>query len=134
MTIGENIKKKRKEKGLTQKQLAEYAGLSNGAIQQYELNLRNPKTEQLKKIADVFGCTIDSLTHSDDEINTQFYLEKIYSQLGYVIHYDDPEHKPFLIHGKESARTTRKDLEIAQDKILTFIRFVLDDIIQDGDK
>ena len=43
MTIAENIKTIRKEKGLTQKQLAELIGVSVGAVQQFEYGKIVPK-------------------------------------------------------------------------------------------
>lgn len=55
MTIGETIQAIRKEKGYTQKQLAEKCGMATGTIQQYELGKREPKQEQLQKIADAMG-------------------------------------------------------------------------------
>lgn len=51
MTIGELIKTWRKEKGLTQKQLAEKTGIATITIQQYEGGKRVPKAEFLAKIA-----------------------------------------------------------------------------------
>lgn len=49
--INQKIKEKRKEKGITQKQLAERCGLATGTIQQYESGKRKPKIENLYKIA-----------------------------------------------------------------------------------
>lgn len=51
MTTGQIMQAIRKEKGYTQKQLAEKCGLATGTIQQYELNKREPRREQLQKIA-----------------------------------------------------------------------------------
>jgi len=53
MTLGESIKKARKEKGLTQKRLAQLTGNATGTIQQYELGKRQPRLEQLEKIAEI---------------------------------------------------------------------------------
>lgn len=55
MTIGENIKKYRKRAGLTQKELAKKCGLATGTIQQYELNKRQPRLEQINLIANILG-------------------------------------------------------------------------------
>lgn len=49
MAIGENIRKIRKEKKLTQKELGKLCGMSEAQIGQYENGLRNPKMETLKK-------------------------------------------------------------------------------------
>lgn len=51
MTVGEKIKSFRSLKQLSQKALAEKAGVSEIAIRKYEAGERNPKPEQLKKIA-----------------------------------------------------------------------------------
>ena len=51
MTIGENIKRVRKEKGLTQKQLAEILGVTQQMIGSYENSDREPKLNSLSKIA-----------------------------------------------------------------------------------
>lgn len=51
MTEGERIKLKRKEAGLTQKQLGERIGVSGAMIAQYENGLRRPKIETLRRIA-----------------------------------------------------------------------------------
>lgn len=61
MTVGENIQKLRKDKGYTQKELAKMAGVATGTIQQYELGKRQPRLEQLKKIANVFHIYVGEL-------------------------------------------------------------------------
>ena len=51
MNIGDNIKRIRKEKGLTQKQLAKKLGVSQQNLAQYESNKRYPKLATARKIA-----------------------------------------------------------------------------------
>lgn len=51
MTIGENIKKFRKERGLTQKQLGEKCGIDEANLRKYELDKQSPRIETLRKIA-----------------------------------------------------------------------------------
>lgn len=58
MTVGESIKKYRKEQKLTQKELGSICGLSEAMIRQYELGIRNPKIETLEKIADALNVPI----------------------------------------------------------------------------
>ena len=50
-TVGQQIKKYRKEKNLTQKQLGELSGTSEITVRQYELGKRQPRLEQLRRIA-----------------------------------------------------------------------------------
>ena len=51
MTIGEKIKQLRKDKGMTQKELAVLSGISVTSIQYYESGKFTPKIEQVQKIA-----------------------------------------------------------------------------------
>ena len=51
MTIGNNIKRIREEKGMTQKELADKCNIIYQTIGKYERNLLNPKYETLEKIA-----------------------------------------------------------------------------------
>lgn len=59
MTIGEKIKRLRKKRGLTQKQLAQDANIAVISLQQYESNKRIPSTKQLIKIANAFLVPVD---------------------------------------------------------------------------
>lgn len=59
MTIGENIKNLRIQRGLTQKELATRAGIPVVTLQQYERGVRKqPKLELLTKIAQALGTTV----------------------------------------------------------------------------
>lgn len=82
MTIGENIRRIRKEKGLTQKQLGERCGINEANIRKYELNNANPKTETLKKISNALGCNIIDLDNSlfqksDNILHKQYNIGEI---------------------------------------------------------
>lgn len=61
MKIGENIRKIRKEKGLTQKQLGELCGMKEANIRKYELDNANPKIETVERIASALGVKIVDL-------------------------------------------------------------------------
>jgi len=61
LTIGRNIRDYRKQKRLTQKQLAELAGVASITISQYEIGRRQPKISQLEKIANALGASVDDL-------------------------------------------------------------------------
>lgn len=61
MTIGENIKRIRKEKGLTQKQLGALCKMADSAVRRYELGKSVPKIQTLHKIAKGLGVSVHSL-------------------------------------------------------------------------
>ena len=65
MTLGERIKQARKNKGLTQEELAFITGISISAITKYESNLREAKIEMLVKIADALKIPIESLIYDN---------------------------------------------------------------------
>lgn len=72
--IAERIKLIRKQKGMTQKQLAEQCGMATGAIQQYELGKREPRQEQLQKIAEILDVDIFALIGKAQE---KYTIEQI---------------------------------------------------------
>lgn len=61
MTIGENIKRIRKEKGLTQKQLGDLCQMADSAVRRYELGKSTPKIQTLHKIAKGLGVPVQAL-------------------------------------------------------------------------
>jgi len=61
-TIGEIIKKARLDRGYTQKELAEKAGIGVGCIETWEAGTSYPNVINLIPVADVLGMTLDELT------------------------------------------------------------------------
>lgn len=57
----------RKEKGLTQLQVAVYCDITEKAYQNYELMTREPKLGILVRIADLYGVSLDYLVGRSDE-------------------------------------------------------------------
>ena len=73
--IGATISKLRKEKGITQEELANYVGVSAQAVSKWE-NGGVPDTELLPKIADYFDISIDTLygrDHTSKDISVAIY-------------------------------------------------------------
>lgn len=84
MTTGELIQVKRKEKGYTQKQLAEKCGVATGTIQQYELNKREPRQEQLRKIAEALNISLNDLIPDSFEQTIQAGRELLARDYGLI--------------------------------------------------
>jgi transcriptional regulator with XRE-family HTH domain len=61
MTLGEKIRRLRKDKDWSQAQLAQKLGLHPKHISRYENNVHNPPIETLVKIAELFEVSIDFL-------------------------------------------------------------------------
>lgn len=61
MSVGENIRRYRKLRGMTQAQLAEAVGLTEGAVRHYESGIRAVKPELLESIAAALGVSVNAL-------------------------------------------------------------------------
>ncbi len=68
MTVGEKIKTFRNIRGFSQKTLGELSGMNEVTIRKYEAGDRNPKPEQLLKIANALGISINIFM--DFDVNT----------------------------------------------------------------
>lgn len=67
MSLAENVKKRRKEKKLTQEQLAEQAGVSRVYITQMETNVRNHNIQVVYLVAKALGCTLNDLYDENEK-------------------------------------------------------------------
>ena len=61
MTTGQYIKRARQKAGMTQAQLAEKLGIPYQSIGQWDRDVRNPKLDTLKRIADALNISIQEL-------------------------------------------------------------------------
>ena len=59
--IAENLKRLRKEKGLSQKEVSKKIGMTPQGYQRYEKGVRNPKLATIKRIADGLGVTVSEI-------------------------------------------------------------------------
>ena len=66
MTLGEKIKEERLKKGISQATLGELLQLTQQAVGRWEKNLSEPDTSTLKKLADLFGVSVDYLVGHDE--------------------------------------------------------------------
>ena len=65
--LAKRLKQCRKEKGLTQWEVAVYCDISEKAYQNYELMTREPKLEIIAKNADLFDVSLDYLVGRTDQ-------------------------------------------------------------------
>ena len=104
MTIGEQIRHVRRHVGLTQKELGRLSGTSETTIKQYELGKRQPRLEQLQKIANALGGTISEIfLFENDTIDTgDLFGGLLPDEIGSYIQeigeflYSNPGHKPLF--------------------------------------
>ena len=69
MSIGQNIKNKRKEKGYTQVQLANLVNFSRSHLASIESDRYNPSLDTLTLIANALNVNVSDIIESSDESN-----------------------------------------------------------------
>ena len=56
-----NLQRMRKEKGMSQKELADALGVTQGTVSAWESGRWDPTVENLRAVAKVLGVTVDEL-------------------------------------------------------------------------
>lgn len=76
MTLGTRIKECRRKAKLSQEKVAELVGVSRQAVTKWESDQSAPNTENLFKLAEVFGTTVDLLITSEND--SRSVAEQVY--------------------------------------------------------
>lgn len=61
MSLGKRLKIEREKRNWSQKYVAEKIGITNTVLSNYERDYRDPDTETLKRLADLYEVSVDSL-------------------------------------------------------------------------
>lgn len=78
MTIGEQLRKLRKEQGLTAKQLSERSGVPEKTIYRIETEeVADPKLSSIKPLVFALGCSFDELLKNKREIGLSGELQQL---------------------------------------------------------
>ena len=80
MTLGERIKKQRKNAGMSQEKLAERMGISRQAVTKWESGQSAPSSDNLFKLAEVLACPVSVLL-DNGETSGQSPAEEVYDRL-----------------------------------------------------
>lgn len=124
MATGESIRRCRKMRHMTQSELAEKVGLTEGAIRHYESGIRAVKPELLPRIAEALdvseGALKDYRVESyADLIGVFLQMEDVYglrpSENGMGLSIDPgAEHSPKLAHALKAWAQKRRELADGQ--------------------
>lgn len=68
MTLGEKIHEFRKQNKYSQEKIAELVGVSRQAVTKWEADQSAPSTENLIKLANIYGISLDEFIHDNTEI------------------------------------------------------------------
>lgn len=75
MSLGRNIQYLRKQRKITQEQLAEIMSVSRQTISRWEADEIIPELNKLVALSDVFSCKLDTLVREDMGTCSQIYSE-----------------------------------------------------------
>ena len=77
MSLGKNIQYLRKQRKITQEQLAEIMSVSRQTISRWEADEIIPELNKLIALSDMFSCKLDALVRGDINACDEIYSEKI---------------------------------------------------------
>ena len=66
MKFGENLQKLRKERGISQEQLAEQLGVTRQSVSKWESGASYPEMDKIVAICNIFHCDTDVLINKDE--------------------------------------------------------------------
>ena len=80
--FAERLKELRKDKNMTQVQLAEALGVSKGTVAMWEIGKREPNFETLNRLSDIFDKRIDYILGNSNDASSPRFTEEDIEQLG----------------------------------------------------
>lgn len=111
MEFKDVLKKLRKERGLSQTELASKLGVSYSLIGMYETGNRKPSYEMLEAIGDYFNVSTDYL--QGRETGSEYYMDPEVAELAQQLK-DRPELKVLFDASKD---ITKEDIQFVIDMI-----------------
>jgi transcriptional regulator with XRE-family HTH domain len=113
VSLAENIKKIRKQKGWSQKDLGDMIGSHLSHVNRIETGKQNPSLEVLIKLADALGVSIDGLVRGSDEDFKEIKIEdKNMAERIKLLNTLDPEDRKVVIRVIDALLTKKKILRI----------------------
>lgn len=124
--IGSKIKLRRKELGLSQTELAKSIGVSKQTLYKYETGIvTNIPSDKIELIAQKLDTSPAYLMGWEQNSDSMYYFKNYIESLGYPIHQDDPEHKPYIITDGEAIRLEYNTLQQVKNRVDTYASLTL---------
>ena len=118
-TLGQQLKKYRMQRNLTQTQVAMHLNIRRQTYSNYERDIRTPDPQTLSAIAVYFRTNVDTLLQTDilkDATSSEIYHEGVVS----------PSNSRIMLTGTEAKLVMdyRALSESGQDQTLRFVKFL----------
>ncbi|KIL78043.1 helix-turn-helix domain-containing protein [Bacillus badius] len=131
MTLGKRLKKEREKRNWSQKYVAERIGITNAVLSNYERDYRDPDTETLKKMADIYDVSTDYLLGLSDSPNNKVTVagQDIMLTMEELLVFNELKKYPMAFHDL----STNPEKKVKQlIKMYDFIKKELDDDEDEG--
>lgn len=113
MTLGTRIKECRLKAKLSQEKVAELVGVSRQAVTKWEADQSSPNTENLFRLAEIFGTTVDFLITSEND--NRSVAEQVYQM------FKDDEARKEAEANAQRLRSCRCTWAVAGGYLLVFL-------------
>jgi transcriptional regulator with XRE-family HTH domain len=118
MSIGQNIKKIREDKNLTQQQIAELIHMHRSNYSKIESGQREISVDALNKVARYFGMTIDQIVNFDGAVPQEITVEdKTLMEQVKMIQELEPEEKNMVFKMVDTFLTKKKFKDFFQKNV-----------------
>lgn len=77
MSLGKRLKNAREKKNWSQLYVAKKVGITNAVLSNYERDYRDPDTETLKKLAELYDVSVDYLLGREEDMHIPPMLQDI---------------------------------------------------------
>ena len=136
MNTGELIKNYRKIAGLTQKELGALSDTVERTIQNYETGKRQPRIEQLQKIAPILNVSVLDLLGEPQHTECFWtsYLEDKLRQIGCKLTYNEEDAAIWIELPEGTLEITEQDLRELDDSTVSYLRFKLEELKEKNKK
>ncbi|MCU1804788.1 helix-turn-helix transcriptional regulator [Cytobacillus firmus] len=119
MSLGIRLKKEREKRKWSQKEVAEKIGITNAVLSNYERDYRDPDTETLKKLADLYEVETDYLLGRSDfqktNTNLQSKDEKDIAKRMEKIRQDLSEDDGYMLMGEPISEEAKESIMDAME-------------------
>ena len=118
MSIGQNIKKIREEKGLKQQQIAELVHMHRSNYSKVESGQREISVDALNKIANYFGVSIDQIVNFEGAVPKEITVEdKTLMEQVKMIQELEPDEKNMVFKMVDTFLTKKKFKDFFQKNV-----------------
>ena len=115
MTLGDNIRRLRKTKGWSQRELADQVSSTSSYINRVETGKVNPSIGVLERIAKALGCSLDQMVKAEEPAEIHVRDKAMMERVKLIDSLDEAD-RDALLHMIDTMLTKKRVLELLSGK------------------